>query len=88
MTRVVRFPHVTFKNITNEVKHQTKNNQQGFEVWQCWHVGTYIGLIAWSDDNKQYCFYPMTQTQAVLNATALEDIHEKIWSLMKDRVLN
>lgn len=88
MTEIINFPKITFKDVTQELKAKFKDQNYPYECWQCWYGGTYLGLISWSESNEQYGFYPQIDTQIVITAPIMRDIYDKMWKLMKDRVLN
>ena len=81
-----KYNKVQFLNITNDVKLRMGNSKYPYEFFQCVYKNHNLGVIAWHDTNKQYCYCPADDMS--LTANVLIDIYEKIYTLMKERILN
>lgn len=89
MADIIEYPSVDFTNITKEFTSDLPHNTKVVgEVWRCEFNGEYIGYIAWDVAIEQYAFYPYPEEQLILTFPILDDIMLKIYTLMKERVLN
>ena len=89
MADIIKYPCVDFTDVTDEFANNLPYNTEVVgEVWKCDFNGEYIGYIAWDVAIEQYVFYPYPEEQLILTFPILDDIMLKIYTLMKERVLN
>ena len=89
MRDIIEYPNVDFTDVTKEFTDDLPyNTKVTGEVWKCEFNHEYIGYIAWDVAIEQYVFYPYSEGQLILTFPVLDDIMLKIYTLMKERVLN
>ena len=88
MVDIIEYPHVEFRNVTEEMRTFEMSEPPAHETWECRFNDIYIGFIGFDIDVEQYVFYPIVDSQLVLTFSILNDIMFKIHILMKNRKVN